>query len=417
MMRKTCFVIMGYGIKKGINLDLTYQKIIKPCIEENNLLPFPLYSEKKFNAYRSDEISGTMSIDYKFVTCLNESDIVIADISTMNVNAIYELGARHALKPKSTILLCAKQHENMISFLDIAYVPIISYDHGGDYIASEVVYDTKKQLNSFLNFSINDSSGLPDSPICRALDERKMYRTEYKTDDSIHDLYDKGRKELDNNQFDKANMTLAELYSKDSSEYNLILWACAKYKIAEQNNSCKGLIDCINLIKEKSDVDNSTNEYLLGRLAAISLRVYNISKDSDYYYSALGYYRKGAAYSKKNLYCPRNYCALLIQIYEISDDISVIKEYYYTAIHFAKLYVNMQTESIHNGSYEDRIYLNSNMNDLRAIIAGNYTNYEQQVSKIKKDTDISIRQKTTILQGILTLKMHIENIVNIINPS
>lgn len=99
-MRKTCFVIMGFGIKDNLDLDKTYNEIIKPCILENNLIPFPLYNENKFNAYRCDEISGNTSIDYKFVTCLNGADIVIADISTMNNNAIYELGARHALKPQ-----------------------------------------------------------------------------------------------------------------------------------------------------------------------------------------------------------------------------------------------------------------------------------------------------------------------------
>ncbi len=76
------------------------KKIIKPCIIENELIPFPLYKESTYNAYRCDEISGTISIDYKFVTCLNGSDIVIADISTMNVNAIYELGAKACIETK-----------------------------------------------------------------------------------------------------------------------------------------------------------------------------------------------------------------------------------------------------------------------------------------------------------------------------
>ena len=85
-MNKTCFVIMGYGIKNNLNLDLAYEKIIKPCIAENQLIPFPLYEESSYNAYRCDEISGTISIDYKFVTCLNGADIVIADISTRKCN-------------------------------------------------------------------------------------------------------------------------------------------------------------------------------------------------------------------------------------------------------------------------------------------------------------------------------------------
>ena len=57
---------MGYGVKNNLNLDLAYEKIIKPCIIENELIPFPLYKESTYNAYRCDEISGTISIDYKF---------------------------------------------------------------------------------------------------------------------------------------------------------------------------------------------------------------------------------------------------------------------------------------------------------------------------------------------------------------
>ena len=167
---------MGYGIKNNINLDLTYEKIIKPCIIQNKLVPFPLYDNNSYNAYRCDEISGTISIDYKYVTCLNGADIVIADISTMNVNAIYELGARHALKPRSTILLCAKDKEQDFKFFDITYVPIIFYEHGGNYLKSDVISSVTKQLNSFLDFAIHTTTEVPDNPIYRALNE-KMYMT------------------------------------------------------------------------------------------------------------------------------------------------------------------------------------------------------------------------------------------------
>ena len=89
-------------------------------------------------------------------------------------------------------------------------------------------------------------------------------------------------------------------------------------------------------------MENSTSEYLYGRLAAICLRAYNLSGDSAYYYSALKYYGIGACFCKKNLYCPRNYCALLLRICEITEDQNVIREYYYTAKHFAKLYLNIK---------------------------------------------------------------------------
>lgn len=409
-MNKTCFVIMGYGIKNNLNLDLAYEKIIKPCIAENQLIPFPLYEESSYNAYRCDEISGTISIDYKFVTCLNGADIVIADISTMNVNAIYELGARHALKPRSTILLCAKEKEKEFKFFDITYVPIIFYEHNGTFIRDDIIGQTKNQLNSFLDFAINTSTNVPDNPIYRALNENHVYNNDKLSNNTIYEMYKKARNLLDDNNFQDALVILDELYTNDPSEENLLLLVLAKYKIAEKNNSCKDLIECINLIKQNTDIENSTSEYLFGRLTAICLRVYNLSDDPEYYYSALKYYRIGACFCKKNLYCPRNYCALLLRIYEITEDENVIREYYYTAKHFAKLYLDLNVNVKNSGNYDERIYYKYNKIDLKAIINDEYIDVEKTVSRIQNDKDISKRQKNTLISGINTLKQSIDNI-------
>lgn len=409
-MKKTCFVIMGYGIKNNLNLDLSYEKIIKPCIIENQLIPFPLYKESSYNAYRCDEISGTISIDYKFVTCLNGADIVIADISTMNVNAIYELGARHALKPRSTILLCAKEKEKEFKFFDITYVPIIFYEHNGTSLSEDVISQTKNQLNSLLDFAINTFTNVPDNPIYRALNENHVYGNDKSSNNTIYEMYKKARDLLDDNNFQDALVILEELYTNDPSEENLLLLVLARYKIAEKNNSCKDLIECINLIKQNTDIENSTSEYLFGRLAAICLRVYNLSNDSEYYYSALEYYRIGACFCKNNLYCLRNYCALLLRIYEITEDKNVIREYYYTAKHFAKLYLNINVNVKNNGSYDEHIYYKYNVIDLKAIINDEYTDAEKEVNRIQNDKDISKRQKNTIIEGINILKQSIESI-------
>ena len=336
ILKKSCFVIMGFGIKNNLNLDLTYNKIIKPCILGNNLVPFPLYKEQKYNAYRCDEISGTTAIDYKFVTCLNGADIVIADISTMNANAIYELGARHALKPKSTILLCAKDKKSEFKFFDITYVPIIFYDYSGMNLSKESILDATKRLNALLDYAINSTDSLPDNPIQRALIEKDSYSDIIHPCSNVYDLYLKGMKELDNNEFEKAEIILKELFEEDPTEENILLWILAKYKKAELTNSCKELIDCLNIINESINIENSNSEYLFGRLAAVCLRIYQLSDDIEYYYLSLNYYRKGAAYCKSNLYCPRNYCAILLRIHEITDDMNIILEYYYTAKHFAK---------------------------------------------------------------------------------
>ena len=333
----------------------------------------------------------------------------------MNVNAIYELGARHALKPRSTILLCAKDKEKDFRFFDITYVPIIFYEHSGTFLKKEVILETKKQLNNFLDFSINTSTTVPDNPICRVLNEENVYPDITVSNDTVYHMYQKGRSLLDNNMFTEALEVLEELYTNDSSEENLLLLVLAKYKIAEKNNSCKELVECINLIKKNTDIENSTSEYLFGRLAAICLRIYNISNDIDYYYSALEYYRYGASFCKKNLYCPRNYCALLLRICEITEEQNVIREYYYTAKHFAKLYLNMNVNVKNNGNYDELIYYKYNIIDLKAIINDKYDESEKIILQIQNDNDISKRQKSTIIDGINKLQQSIEIIKNYIN--
>ena len=96
MNKKICFVVMGFGKKKDpetnrtIDLDQTYQQIIRPAVESSGL-----------ECVRADEITETGIIDRSMYALLYRADVVIADISTYNPNAIYELGVRHTLKKGS----------------------------------------------------------------------------------------------------------------------------------------------------------------------------------------------------------------------------------------------------------------------------------------------------------------------------
>lgn len=412
-MKKSCFVIMGYGIKNGLNLDITYEQIIKPCIKENQLVPFRLYDEDRFNAFRCDEISGSTSIDFKFVTCLNGADIVIADISTMNVNAIYELGVRHALKPRSTILLCSNDKAKEFKFFDITYVPIIFYEHLGLHIDANEIKRVQNSLNAFIDFAVNSDTDMPDNPICRALNEKDLYK-KIVPNKSVYYIYKQGKEFMDNNEYELALEQFNNLVEIDESEENILLYALAKYKIAERDKTEKGLIDCIQYMKDRVDVEHSISEELYGRIAAISLRVFNLSGDMQYYYDALKYYMKGAGFCKKNLYCPRNYCALLLRIYEITGDHNVIKEYYFTSKHHAKIYVHMPLE-INSLTFEERLYYRYNKIDLEAIINDGYPDYDNILSQISSNKDMTLLQRETLLQGINKLHESLEKICAIVN--
>ena len=60
--------------------------------------------------------------------------VVVADLSTSNANAIYELGVRHALRPHTTIVIAEK---NVKFPFDIGHLLVRPYTHLGDGIDSE----------------------------------------------------------------------------------------------------------------------------------------------------------------------------------------------------------------------------------------------------------------------------------------
>ena len=107
--QKTCFVIMGFGEKtdfqsnpqRMLNLNKTYEYIIEPAVKEAGL-----------KCVRADQIIHSTVIDKPMYENLLDADVVVADLSTSNANAIYELGVRHALKPTTTIVIA----ENNFSF-------------------------------------------------------------------------------------------------------------------------------------------------------------------------------------------------------------------------------------------------------------------------------------------------------------
>ena len=108
-VRPFCFVIMGFGMKadfetgRTLDLNATYEAIIEPAVTESGL-----------RCVRADEIVHSGLIDEKMCEALYRADLVVADISTGNVNAAYELGVRHALRPYSTIIM--KEREGRLHF-------------------------------------------------------------------------------------------------------------------------------------------------------------------------------------------------------------------------------------------------------------------------------------------------------------
>ena len=145
-MKKTCFVVMGFGKKmdyrnsKEIDLDLIYKQVIKRLFDSDF---------KDYQLIRADEISGSEIIDISMYSLLIKSDLVIADITTSNENALYELGIRHALKPFSTIIMMQKSDKGSIPF-DLSHNRILTYDDYGEYLDEDEAANIRKLLKEFV---------------------------------------------------------------------------------------------------------------------------------------------------------------------------------------------------------------------------------------------------------------------------
>jgi tetratricopeptide (TPR) repeat protein len=158
--RRRCFVVMGFGKKKDyatsrmLDLDKSYRLLIKPVVTEQGI-----------ECRRADEIRHSGAIDVPMYEELLGADVVIADLSTANPNALYELGIRHALRPRTTIVIS----ESKLPYpFDLNHVLISSYTHLGDAIDYEEVERFRRELGETLATVMREQR--TDSPVYTYLD-------------------------------------------------------------------------------------------------------------------------------------------------------------------------------------------------------------------------------------------------------
>src|SRR5215813_3132356 len=122
---RTCFVIMPFRIKKDfarkdeIDFDKVYKEIIKPSVE--GLKDRGI----RINCVRSDEIELAGLIHERMITQIAEADVTVVDITTDNPNVFYELGIRHALRDRVTVLMRRKGKPNPFN---VGGMTTIEYD-------------------------------------------------------------------------------------------------------------------------------------------------------------------------------------------------------------------------------------------------------------------------------------------------
>jgi hypothetical protein len=153
--KKKCFVVMGFGEKtdyqtsRVLDLDKTYKHIIKKAVQDAGL-----------ECVRADEIPHSGTIEMPMFEQLLQADLVIADLSTSNLNAAYELGVRHALKPRTTIIIA---EDKFVSPFDTGHIATMRYRHDGKALDIDEVERFREVLNKAIAAILANPA--PDSPV------------------------------------------------------------------------------------------------------------------------------------------------------------------------------------------------------------------------------------------------------------
>lgn len=154
MTGKLCFVVQGFGSKtdftdgRVLDLDASYD-IIKQAVEKAGL-----------RCLRADEIVHSGTIDIPMYEQLLRADLVIADLSTYNVNAAFELGVRYALRPHATIVVAESKFK---SPFDVNHIAIRRYQHLGPDLGAKEAQRFQKELTAAIKAILAEAK--TDSPV------------------------------------------------------------------------------------------------------------------------------------------------------------------------------------------------------------------------------------------------------------
>ena len=321
--QKRCFVVMGFGTKtdlatgRELNLDKSYKLLIKPVVEGKGLV-----------CIRADEILHSGSIDMSMYQELFKADVVIADLSTANLNAIYELGVRHALRPQTTIVIS----EDKLAYpFDINHIKIKKYKLLTEGIDYDEVERFRGELGKTLDAVLNDVQ--PDSPVYtylhdlippslheqtskaveqiqNAIDigkDNENVKDTIKSDVAAQDtktlafLTEQGEEAIRNKKFIKAKDFFTHALSFDSSytdnkietnnPYLIQRLAIATYK-AQDPDEISALKEAIALLGQL-DLRHTNDPQTVAVAGAIEKRLFEKGHGDQHLDSAIEYFQRG----------------------------------------------------------------------------------------------------------------------------
>jgi tetratricopeptide (TPR) repeat protein len=347
---KTCFVIMGFGKKtdfetgRTLDLDMSYQNMIKPAVEAAGL-----------KCIRADEIVHSGQIDLPMYEEILKADVVVADLSTSNRNAFYELGVRHALRPSATVVICEDGMKPMA--FDVNHIAIRQYHHLGEDIGSSEARRFSKLLTDAIKEIMSKDPRENDSPVYTFISDLKapqiVAAIEISGGQGIEPVPEKKKEENKNTEenlkthsvlmkeVDEAQKkgdwisakTILSLIRKDlksehddkEDPYILQRLALITYK-SKSPNELGSLNEAHQLLK-LLDPTNSNDPETLGLWAAVHKGLWDLNKKADNLDEAVRAYER-SFYLRNDYYNGINYAFLLnIRSAESNDPAEAIADF------------------------------------------------------------------------------------------
>ncbi len=381
---KVCFVITGFGPKSDpdsgriIDLDKTFENLIKP-----------VFDELGYRCFRAKEIRHTGIIDIPMYEWIYKADIVVADVSTLNPNALYELGVRHALRPSTTIVISEDQTKYPF---DINHTLITKYEHLGKDIGVSEAKRFKSELLKIVKSVVAEKKN--DSPVYSYLPkltpptfsnkELEIINNQPKNQVSLSELVSSAEDAKNKKDFNAA----IELYKvclkfEPNNEFLVQRLALVTYK-HEKPNLRKALVNAENILKQLNP-EETTDVETLGLSGAINKRLYEVTTKLKYLNKSIGLYSKGFNIAK-DYYNGINYADLLTLKSTLVDDLNQSLYFYQHGIQIRNEVIEICYNHIKDKSFEDRNDKEWIFQSLAQAALGldNQALFDETIAKIKK---------------------------------
>jgi len=294
--KKTCLVVQGFGEKtdlmdgRKLNLDASYH-VIKEAVEEAGL-----------KCLRADEIVHSGTIDVPMYEQILHADLVIADLSTYNVNAAYELGVRYGLRPYATIIVAEEKFKNPFDF---SHIVIRRYKHLGEDIGLSEARRFKEELKEAIREVM--ASPKTDSPIYTFLSNLRPPLEEAKeekltqasdsglpeqSEQSLKVLFDAVNEAKKNRDYALARALLRVMHEKrPHDEYLVEQLVLATYKSKQPDP--KTALEEAHSILMTLNPESTNDPEVLGLWGALHKHLWEITAEPSDLDESIGAYERG----------------------------------------------------------------------------------------------------------------------------